>query len=182
LQLSSLLSVKKCLQLKIIDAAGGADPNLLFFYSARAGFCGRDRPRSIFHPTRKEGAMAHGTFCAVVNCMDGRTQLPVIEYLKQRFNTDFVDSVTEPGPNLIVAERTPPHLFDSIIARLRISTGRHRSKAIALVGHHDCAGNPSNYRSQLAQLSKGIAVLKAEFPDAEIVALWVDEAWAVHEV
>lgn len=38
------------------------------------------------------------SFCTVINCMDGRVQLPVIRYLMDRFNVACVDSVTEPGP------------------------------------------------------------------------------------
>ena len=38
-------------------------------------------------------------FCTVINCMDGRVQLPVIRHMKERFNAEYVDSITEPGPN-----------------------------------------------------------------------------------
>jgi len=38
-------------------------------------------------------------FCTAVNCMDGRVQLPVINYLKERFSANYVDMITEPGPN-----------------------------------------------------------------------------------
>jgi hypothetical protein len=36
--------------------------------------------------------------------MDGRVQLPVIDYLRKRFGVEHVDSVIEAGPNLILAE------------------------------------------------------------------------------
>ncbi|RKX75878.1 MAG: hypothetical protein DRP87_13470 [Spirochaetes bacterium] len=44
-------------------------------------------------------------FCTVVNFMDGRVQLAVIKYLQRRFDVDYVDTITEPGPNLILAHR-----------------------------------------------------------------------------
>ena len=53
-------------------------------------------------------------FCTAINCMDGRVQLPVIQYLQKRFNVDFVDSVTEAGPNLILSEAEDPGLVQSI--------------------------------------------------------------------
>ncbi len=46
------------------------------------------------------------SFCTTINCMDGRVQLPVIKYLQKHFNVDYVDSITEPGPNLILAKQT----------------------------------------------------------------------------
>jgi len=37
------------------------------------------------------------TFAAAINCIDGRTQAAVIEYLKRAYALDFVDMITEPG-------------------------------------------------------------------------------------
>ena len=44
-------------------------------------------------------------FCTAINCMDGRVQAPVNAYLRTRFNADYVDAVTEPGPALVLAMR-----------------------------------------------------------------------------
>jgi len=60
-------------------------------------------------------------FCTVVNCMDGRVQLPVNSFLEERFRADYVDTVTEAGPNSILAERYISTLVESIIDRVRIS-------------------------------------------------------------
>ena len=38
-------------------------------------------------------------FFTTIKCKDGRVQLPVISYLQKRFNVQYVDSITEPGPN-----------------------------------------------------------------------------------
>ena len=45
------------------------------------------------------------SFCTAINCMDGRTQLPVIEFLKDKFGVEFVDTITEPGPVRILADQ-----------------------------------------------------------------------------
>lgn len=37
-------------------------------------------------------------FAAAINCMDGRTQVPVIEFLKNKYGVDYVDMITEPDP------------------------------------------------------------------------------------
>ena len=75
--------------------------------------------------------------------MDDRVQLPVIKYLQKRFDAEFVDSITEPGPNFILSEQRDSVSIQSILERLRISIERHKSIGIAVVGHHDCAGNPA---------------------------------------
>ena len=53
------------------------------------------------------------SYCTVINCMDGMVQLPAINYLKERFEVDYVDSITGPGPNLILAQQTA-HMLDAI--------------------------------------------------------------------
>ena len=113
--------------------------------------------------------------------MDGRVQLPVIKYLQERFDARFVDMITEPGPNRILAEGEDETAVQSILARIRISTDLHDSQGIAVVGHYHCAGNPAPKAEQLAQIEKAVQFLKREFGDVEVIGLWVDENWRVHE-
>jgi hypothetical protein len=114
--------------------------------------------------------------------MDGRVQLPVIRYLQGRFNVEHVDSVTEPGPNLLLAKKTDEDVVQSILRRIRISVEKHSSVAIALAGHHDCAGNPATQQEQKLHLIAGIEFLRRQYPNTPIIGLWVDEKWEVHEV
>jgi len=122
------------------------------------------------------------SFCTAVNCMDGRVQLPVIRYLQDRFNVEHVDSITEPGPNLILAKRTDEDLVQSILRRINISVERHSSVAIALAGHHECAGNPSTQEEQKQHLVAGIEFLRRQYRNIQIIGLWVDENWKVYEI
>jgi len=122
------------------------------------------------------------SFCTAINCMDGRVQLPVIKYLRRRFNTEYVDLITEPGPALILAKETNLDVFHSIFARVRISVYNHRSTALAVVAHHDCAGNPAPKEDQLLHLRDAVRRLRVRYPDIEVVALWVDEKWHVNEL
>ena len=121
------------------------------------------------------------SFCTVINCMDGRTQIPVIRYLQDKFGVDYVDSITEPGPNLILAEGKRTDLINSILARLEISMGAHNSVGIAVVGHHGCAGNPAPQDVQIAHIKKAIQFLRQHYK-AEIIGLWVDSKWEVEEI
>lgn len=122
------------------------------------------------------------SFCTVINCMDGRVQIPVISFLKQRFNVEYVDSITEPGPNIILSEQNSPELIESIFQRLDISVQNHHSVAIAIVGHHDCAGNPSTRDEQIVHLQKAANRIRIRYPNMEIITLWVDENWQATEL
>jgi hypothetical protein len=113
--------------------------------------------------------------------MDGRVQLPVISYLRKRFEVDYVDSITEPGPNLILSERKNRAAIQSIISRAKISVGKHKAVGMAVVGHYDCAGNPVSKEDQIVHLEDSIAFLRKYF-NLPIIALWVDENWDVQEI
>ncbi len=121
-------------------------------------------------------------FCTVINCMDGRVQLPVIMYLQKRFNVEYVDSITEAGPNLILAEQESSALVQSILERLKISIGNHNSVGVAIAGHYDCAGNPALQDEQIMHIQKAMQFLRQQHGTIEIIGLWVDKDWEVHEV
>ncbi len=122
------------------------------------------------------------SFCTVINCMDGRVQLPVIEYLQERFNVDYVDSITEPGPNLILAQQNDINIVESIFNRLKISIDHHASVGIAVAGHYNCAGNPVPKELQTLHTFDAIRYIKRRYSDLEIIGLWIDENWKVSEL
>ena len=122
------------------------------------------------------------TFSTALNCMDGRVQLPVNNYLQKRFNSEYVDTVTEAGINKALAEFEYNSKVKAILDRVRISVGIHKSNSIAIVGHHDCAGNPVKKEEQIKQIKKGVKFLKEKYSNIEIIGLWVDENWEVNEI
>ena len=122
------------------------------------------------------------SFCTVINCMDGRVQLPVIEYLQERFNVDYVDSITDPGPNLILAQQNDTNAVDSIFNRVKISIDRHGSIGIAVAGHYNCAGNPAAKERQAQHTLDAIECIKRRYRELEVIGLWVDENWKVSEL
>ena len=121
-------------------------------------------------------------FCTVINCMDGRVQLPVIRYLQQRFNVEYVDTITEAGPNLILSKQKNREAIHSILERLKISIENHNSVGVAIVGHYDCAGNPAPKDEQIKHLQKAIQFLQKHYESVEIIGLWVSDKWEVQEV
>ncbi len=114
--------------------------------------------------------------------MDGRVQEFVSCYLKNRFSAQFVDTITEPGPNRIIAEQDDFHSIRSIQNRLRISIEKHNSVGIAIVGHEDCAGNPVEKSEQILHLQKSTQWLKKQFAGIEIIALWVELSGKISEI
>lgn len=127
--------------------------------------------------------MAEGKkFVTVINCMDGRVQIPVNEYMTKKYAADYLDTITEAGPNKILAEATDQVLVDSIKMRYEVSTVKHESKAVAIVGHHDCGGNLAEKAEQLVQIAKSVEFVKTWNAEVEVIGLWVDENWVVNEL
>ncbi len=114
--------------------------------------------------------------------MDGRVQLPVILYLQKKFNVEYVDTITEPGPNRILAENSDAEKMRSIAERLNISVEKHHSEGIAIVGHHDCAGNPASKDVQLEHLDDAVQFLREQYKGMKIIGLWVNDSWEVQQV
>jgi len=126
-------------------------------------------------------------FACAINCMDGRVQDAVKNYIKTNYQVDWVDQVTEPGPIKILAENTNSFIIENIKKRVDVSVNHHGSKVIAIVGHHDCAGNPVGKEEQIAQLKKSQEIVK-EFGlpaqagfNAEIILLYVEGDWQTVE-
>lgn len=120
-------------------------------------------------------------FCTTINCMDGRVQLPVIEFLKTYFKAEYVDSITEPGPVRIFNKISDLMALNSIFSRTDISVNDHKSQGLAICAHADCAGNPISDDLQKQQLKTTVIFLKEYYPDIEVIGLWIDENFEVHK-
>jgi carbonic anhydrase len=120
-------------------------------------------------------------FACAINCMDGRTQDAVKNYIKNNYGADYVDMVTEPGPNKILADNADSAVIENIKKRVEVSVHHHGSKVIAIVGHFGCAGKPAEKEEQIQHLKKAEEVVKGFGFDAEIIKLWVDGDWTTVE-
>ncbi|MCL6624648.1 MAG: hypothetical protein K6T17_08555, partial [Fimbriimonadales bacterium] len=92
------------------------------------------------------------TFATAINCMDGRVQMPVIQHVKSKYSVDYVDMITLPGPNKVLAEGEDISVLELIKKCVDISVAQHHSNLIAICGHHDCAGNPSPRETQIQHI------------------------------
>ena len=121
-------------------------------------------------------------FCTAINCIDGRIQIPVISYLKKRFDVEYVDVVTEAGPAAALCDSTDGAAVQSICEHVTLSIEHHGSRGLAVIAHHDCARNPVGADTQQEMLRGARSFLRERFPELPVVALWVDEQWQVTEI
>ena len=125
--------------------------------------------------------MTKETFATAINCMDGRTQEPIISWAKKTFEVDYVDAITEPGPDKILAGG-PDALVESIRNRVMISVNKHGSQNVIIVSHHDCAGNPVSKEEHLDQLKKSVDVISSWKLGVKTIGVWIGEDWKVNKL
>ena len=123
--------------------------------------------------------MAKGKFATSVSCMDGRIQIPLINWIKENFAVDYVDTITEPGIDKLVADNTD---LESIKIKVGISINKHESELIVVSGHYDCAGNPVSNEEHITQIKKGIEVISSWNLGVKVVGVWVDDTWKINTV
>ena len=123
--------------------------------------------------------MAERKFATSVSCMDGRIQIPLINWIKENFSVDYVDTITEPGIDKQVADNTD---LKSIKTKVGISINKHESELIVVSGHYDCAGNPVSNEEHITQIKKGIEVISSWNLGVKVVGVWVDDTWKINTV
>lgn len=121
--------------------------------------------------------MAEGKFATSVSCMDGRIQIPLAKWIKENHSIDFVDAITEPGVDRMVAENLD---LESIKTKVGISINAHKSELIVVSGHYDCAGNPVSDEEHISQIRKGVEVISSWGLNVKVVGIWVDDSWNVN--
>jgi len=120
-------------------------------------------------------------FVTVINCMDGRVQAVVIEYMKRKFDALYVDSVTVAGPSKMLAENRKKRLIKDIKFRISISVEKHDSDVIAVVGHFDCAMIKTSDEDQIKFVKEAVNVVRKWY-DVEVIGLWVNDKLEVIEL
>jgi hypothetical protein len=121
-------------------------------------------------------------FGTAINCIDGRTQQPIINYIKQNYGVDIVDMITFPGANGIFSNKLRD--VESSLAKQSayISVEKHNSQIVAIVGHYDCAGNPGDKNYHYGQIRRALQEISLWKLPAKVIGLYVNENWQVEEV
>ena len=121
------------------------------------------------------------TFGTLVTCIDGRVQRPTILWMRDRFTLDYVDVISEPGPDKLLAEGWPSDVLP-VRKKVGFSIQAHASRLVAICGHYDCAGNPATPDEHREQIRRSVRLLRAWAFSAEVVGLWLNEQWQIELV
>lgn len=125
--------------------------------------------------------MTRGRFGTAINCMDGRVHLPTIDWMTKELGVDYVDIITEPGPDKLLAEGSAEQVA-SIRTRLELSVEKHGSKHVVIMGHHDCAGNPVPRDTHIVQINEAMRVIESWNLPVTIYGAWINRGWQVEVV
>ena len=117
-------------------------------------------------------------FGTAINCIDGRVQLPLIEWLKKTYFLDYVDMITVPGPDKVLSGGNSEEI-EALRTKAAISIKGHGSDIVAIAGHYDCAGNPVSKKEHLRQIRESVEVIDSWGFSVEVVGLWIGEKWGV---
>ena len=121
--------------------------------------------------------MVNGKFATSISCMDGRIQIPLSKWIKEKFLVDYVDTITEPGVDKIVAEDSN---LESIKSKIGISINAHKSELIVVSGHYDCAANPVSDEDHFSLIKKDVDVISSWNLGVKVLGVWIDNSWNVN--
>ncbi len=125
--------------------------------------------------------MATGTFGTAINCIDGRVQTAVADWVKIHYHIQYVDMITAPGPDKAVSQG-PAAEIEAIKQKVQVSINAHHSRVVAVAAHHDCAGNPVSRDEHIAQIKSSMQVVASWGLPVTIVGLWWNEYGYVEQV
>lgn len=115
-------------------------------------------------------------FAALLNCIDGRAQQPAVDWVRNTLGVTYVDVVTEPGVDAVVARGDEASL-DALLEKVCVSRLAHGAEALVIAGHHDCAANPGDAHTHAKDIAAAVERLQAALPEIAVRGLYVDESW-----
>ena len=118
--------------------------------------------------------MPRNKFATAITCIDGRVQQPIVDWMKLNTNVEYVDLITEPGPDKALNDG-PVHIIDEIVRKVSFSILHHSSNVVAVTGHHDCAANDADKEEHIEQVLEGIRVLLSYQINARVLGLYLNE-------
>jgi carbonic anhydrase len=125
--------------------------------------------------------MANKTFAAAINCMDGRVIEPVTHWLREQLKVDYVDMITEAGPDRILMEGDRQQL-EHIKERVLVSVEKHGAQTVAVVAHYDCAGYPVSREEHFQAVKQGMRLVRRWAPNTQVIGLWVNDQWNAERI
>lgn len=120
-------------------------------------------------------------FGTLVTCIDGRVQRPTILWMREQYGLDYVDVISEPGPDKLMAEGWPSEIVP-VRKKVSFSVDAHAARIVAICGHYDCAGNPATPDEHREQIRRSVEVIRSWQLPALAVGLWLNENWQIEVV
>ena len=112
-------------------------------------------------------------FATAINCIDGRFQKPLLDFITGKFRVDYVDMVTEPGPDKILSENEAAGIIESIKRRVLISVQKHASKIVIIAGHYGCAANQVEEKEHKRQIAQAVDNIKRWNLEVDVYGAWL---------
>jgi hypothetical protein len=132
----------------------------------------------------EDGEMAStstSTFGTAINCIDGRAQAPVADWVRLHCHVTYVDTVTMPGPDKVLTQG-PREVVDLIRQNVLVSVNAHHSAVVAVAAHHECAANPVPAEEHKRQIGAAVEIVRGWSLGVRVVGLWVNEWWQVEVI
>ncbi|MDD3985496.1 MAG: hypothetical protein PHY59_06375 [Methanobacterium sp.] len=101
-------------------------------------------------------------FVTCLNCIDGRVQLPVIQWIMENYDVEYVDMITTPGMDGILSDNNSN--IDDIQKKIKLSITVHLTSYIFIIGHHKCLANPVTSKIHKEQIIKSVQRIKKLYP------------------
>jgi carbonic anhydrase len=111
------------------------------------------------------------SFATSLSCIDGRVQLPMINWIKDKYLVDYVDTITAPGIDKAISDND----IESIKKSVMISVSNHKSSHIVISGHFGCAGNPVSDEEHFIQIKKSVEIINSWNLNVDVIGVWIDE-------
>ncbi|WP_244835004.1 carbonic anhydrase [Clostridium sp. BJN0001] len=117
-------------------------------------------------------------FATLLNCIDGRTQIPAINWIRNNFDIEYVDLITEPGIDKLISLQDKKFM-KLLEEKILISLEKHESKMIFIAGHYDCAANDVSKDEHLKQIKASVQIIKKSNKNVRVIGLWINEHFEV---
>ena len=122
------------------------------------------------------------SFAMSLQCMDGRIQRPVLDYLKNTYGKHYVDVATYPGMIQHLAEKSSWKKINWFQDMIDISMNAHGANLVAVVGHHDCAANKISDDEHRNQVKMARDLMQVAYPSVRVLGLFVNSHWTVEKL
>ena len=93
--------------------------------------------------------------------------------MRRKYGVDYVDLITEPGPERALTDPTRAGVQAAIHRNARFSVKGHDAELIAVTAHDDCLGNDADSGTRLAQLRAARQVVTDWHLGVDVIGLWV---------